>query len=179
MDECQGPVCPPGSRSVSFTSCDHDDTGVGSNHLEAEKRWWAGHKARGTCSHLPQGKAFRAGGSMYVHERAQASLCVCRPLLCEASRTCVLGGVSPLGSCRYLWACSACADMRALAFVLHVCVSTHECGSEPAAVNCLCVCQCVSVCTRVCAHACLSLHPCVSRVKPLGLCSRSWVRGNR
>lgn len=119
------------------------------------------------------------GGGVCVHERAQASPCVCRQLLCEVSRTCVLGDVSPLGGCRYLWACSACADTHALAFVLQVCVSTHECGSEPAAVSCLCVCRCVCVYTRVCAHACLSLHPRVSHVKPLGLCSRSWVLGNR
>lgn len=111
-------------------------------------------RAQGTAPTRPKVRCSERA-AVCVHERAQASPCVCRHLLCEVSHTCVLGDVSPLGSCRYLWACSACADTHALAFVLRVRVSTHECGSEPAAVSCLCVCRCVSVYTRVCAHACL------------------------
>lgn len=155
---------------MSFTSCDRNDTGVGSNHLEAEKRWWAGHRARGTCSQLPQGKALRAGRNVCVHERAQAPLCVCRRLVCEAPRACVLGDVAPR------------AAVGASGPALPVC-------TWALLLVCSCVCQytrvwprawrCVSVCTRVCAYARLSLHPRVSRVKPLGLCSWYWVRGNR
>ena len=98
---------------------------------------------------------------MCVHERAQASPCVCRHL-CEVSCTCMLGDVSPLGSRRYLWACSACTDTHALAFVLHVCVSTHECGSEPAAASCLCVCRRVSVYTHVCTCMLVSASLCLT-----------------
>ena len=95
--------------------------------------------------------------NMYEHPWVWAGIfCV------KVLGTCMCGDVSPLGRCRYLWACSACMDMHALAFVLHVCVSAHECGSLPVSVSFLCACRCFSEYTRVFAHTHLSLRPGVS-----------------
>lgn len=91
-----------------------------------------------------------------------------RPYVCAGTfcvkvvGTCTCGDVSPLGRCRYLWACSACMDMHAFAFVLHVCVSTDECGSLLISVSFLWVCRCLSEYMRVFAHTHLSLRPGVS-----------------
>lgn len=48
---------------------------------------------------------------------------------------------------------------------LHLCDSSRECHSMPAAVSCLCACRCVSEYTCVFAHTSVSLCPCVSHVR--------------
>ena len=118
------------------------------------------------CSRLPQVKAFRAGGGVCVHERAQASPCVCRHL-CEVSRTCMLGDVSPLGSRRYLWACSAPRTCMLL-LLCYVYVSVHTSVAPSLPLRGVSVYTCVCTCMLVSASPCLTCEALRAALTVLG-----------
>lgn len=71
------------------------------------------------------------------------------------------------------------AQTRMLLLLCYMYVSVHTSVAPSLPLRAVSVSAGVSLCTHMSAHACLSLHPCVSPVKPLGLRSRSWVLGNR